>query len=254
MDNKMKAVLVLVVILFVGLVNAQNLTDAKGKKQGPWSKIYPGTKVYQYKGQFKDDKPVGTFTYYYITSKVKAVVKHEPNSNRSVAYFYHENGVVMSYGIYRDMKKDSVWMNYGPSGKLSNAETYKNDLLNGKRTVYYVTDDPSDKILKIMEVSNYQDGKLNGELIQFFENGTLREKGSYVLGKKNGVWEKYHSNGAKMIQERFKNGLKHGWCYAYSESGKEAGKVFYYNGEMLQGKALDKKLAELKQQGIDPNH
>ena len=56
-----------------------------------------------------------------------------------------------------------------------------------------------------------------------------------------------------MIQERYKNGIKHGYCYAYSEAGKEVGKVYYFNGEMLQGKALDKKLAELKQKGIDPN-
>ncbi|MEN9441031.1 MAG: hypothetical protein RLZ33_1108 [Bacteroidota bacterium] len=249
----MKTILFLIASFVSIVVTAQNVTDAKGKKQGAWSKIYPGSNVYQYKGQFKDDKPVGTFTYYYISSKVKAVIKHDANSIRSVGYFYHENGVVMSQGIYKNLKKDSIWLNYGPSGKLSTSETYKNDLLNGKRTVYYVSDDPNDKSRKVMEVSNYLDGLLNGESIQYFENGTIREKGSYIQGKKNGVWEKYHASGVKMVQERFKEGVRHGWCYAYSEAGKEIGKVYYFNGQQLEGKALEKKLAELKQKGIDPN-
>jgi antitoxin component YwqK of YwqJK toxin-antitoxin module len=104
-----------------------------------------------------------------------------------------------------------------------------------------------------MEVSNYLDGLLNGESIQYFENGTIREKGAYIQGKKNGVCEKYHASGVKMVQERFKEGVRHGWCYAYSEAGKEIGKVYYFNGQQLEGKALEKKLAELKQKGIDPN-
>lgn len=244
----------LLCILFVStFVAAQNVTDAKGKKQGAWSKVYPGSKVYQYKGQFKDDKPIGTFTYYYPNAKVKAIVKHDAGTNRAVAFFYHDNGVVMSQGIYRDLKKDSIWLNFGPSGKLSTAETFKNDLLNGKRTVYYVSDDPNDKSQKVMEVSNYTDGLLHGESIQYFDNGTLREKGTYVKGKKEGVWERYHASGVKMVQERYKNGQKHGWCYAYSEAGKELGKVYYYNGQHLEGKALEQKLAELKRKGIDPN-
>jgi len=125
----MKRVIVLLLTFYSASLFAQNVTDAKGKKQGIWSKTYPGTKVYQYKGQFKDDKPVGTFTYFYPTTKVKAIIKHDAGSNRSVAYFYHENTKLMSAGIYRDMKKDSVWLNFGPSGKLSSSETFKNDWL-----------------------------------------------------------------------------------------------------------------------------
>ena len=41
-----------------------NKTDANGKKQGDWKKYYENGFV-RYQGQFKDDKPVGTFNYYY---------------------------------------------------------------------------------------------------------------------------------------------------------------------------------------------
>jgi hypothetical protein len=48
--------------LFFGFVSMAQLnqTDAKGRKQGEWAKTYPKSRVYQYKGQFKDDKPIGT--------------------------------------------------------------------------------------------------------------------------------------------------------------------------------------------------
>ena len=47
------------------LSSAQNITDAKGQKQGVWTKTYPNSSGIQYKGQFKNNKTVGTFTYFY---------------------------------------------------------------------------------------------------------------------------------------------------------------------------------------------
>ncbi len=245
------------VVLFLccvsGAIAAQNVVDSKGKKQGAWSKTYPGTKVYQYKGQFKDDKPVGTFTYFYPNTKVKAIIKHSETSNRSEAFFYHDNGKLMSYGIYRDMKKDSLWLNFGPSGRISNSENYKSDLLDGKKTIYYVPEDPTDKTQVVSTVMNYKQGKLDGEYIEYFNNGTIKAKGSYVNDKKDGIWVRYHVTGKKMVEERYRNGLKYGWSYAFNEGGKEIGKQFFWEGKAYSGKALDIKLAELKRKGIDPN-
>ena len=74
----MKLLMALILVFTSGLSIAQlNQTDSKGRKQGEWAKTYPKSRVYQYKGQFKDDKPIGTFTYYYESGKVKAVIKHD---------------------------------------------------------------------------------------------------------------------------------------------------------------------------------
>lgn len=249
----MKFLILLISIVLTNSVFGQNVTDSKGKKQGAWSKIYPGTKVYEYKGQFKDDKPVGTFTYYYKSSKVKAVIKHDAGTNRSEALFYHENGALMSHGIYRDLKKDSVWLNFGPSGRISNSETYKNGVLNGKNVIYYVSEEASDNSKRVSAVNYYLDGKLNGESIQYFENGSVKEKGTYTLDKKTGIWERYHANGKKMMLERYKNGIRHGWSFAYDESGKEIAKVYFYNGKKLEGKELQARMNYFKEKGINPN-
>ena len=94
---------------FIGLVSiAQvNQVDSQGRKQGKWEKVHPGTRVFIYRGEFKDDKPVGKFVYYYKSSKTKAVINHNAlKKGRSVAYFYHEStGKAISIGIYNNLKK-----------------------------------------------------------------------------------------------------------------------------------------------------
>ncbi|MGJ8661293.1 MAG: hypothetical protein ACSHXL_04590, partial [Bacteroidota bacterium] len=47
-----------------------NVTDKQGRKQGNWQKAYPKSSALEYKGTFKDNKPVGVFTYYYPSNKV----------------------------------------------------------------------------------------------------------------------------------------------------------------------------------------
>lgn len=241
-------------ILFVFGINAQhNQIDAKGRKQGEWYKTYPNSLVYQYKGQFKDDKPIGTFTYFYPNKNVKAVIKHDDKSSRSLAYFYHENGQIMSYGIFHNMKKDSVWLNFGPSGRISNTETYKMDILDGKKTVYFVPEDPNDKSQRVMSVMYYKDGKAHGEYKEFFDVGIPKVTGTYDNNKKVGEWITYHPNGKVMNFERYKNGVRHGWCNVNDMNGKEISKSYYYYGRKLEGDQLKEKMRQMKELGINPN-
>jgi len=245
----MKNLLFFLLIAVQGI--SQNVIDANGKKQGQWSKLYPGTKVYQYKGQFKDDKPVGTFMYYYQSSKLKAIVKHIEGSNRSEAQFYHDNGVIMSRGIYLDLKKDSVWSNFGPTGRLSNKETYKADVLHGKKTIFFVSEDPNDKSQIVSSISNYKEGLLEGEFVEYFDGGSMKEKGNYLNGKKSGFWMKYSITGSIMIEECFKEGLRNGWTKSFDESGKEVGKQYYLQGRVIKGKELEVRLNQIKKQASE---
>ena len=57
------ALILSALVLMPCVLDAQNKTDEKGRKQGKWSKAYPNGQV-RYSGEFKDDKEVGTFSYY----------------------------------------------------------------------------------------------------------------------------------------------------------------------------------------------
>lgn len=246
--------LLLMISLTAGAIaQPVNQKDAKGRKQGTWQKTYPKMTTLEYKGQFKDDKPVGTFTYFYQSGKVKAVVKHDEKTGRSAANMYHENGVLMARGIYKNQLKDSVWEYYGPSGRLSKRETYKNDKLNGKTTIYYVPENPEDKRQLPAKETNYVNDVVEGEVIEYFESGTIKSKVTYVKGAKEGILIINHPNGTKMILERYKKGERHGWCATYDETGKETGKKYFYYGKELQGKELERKMEQMKKLGVNPN-
>jgi antitoxin component YwqK of YwqJK toxin-antitoxin module len=228
-----------------------NQTDAKGRKQGVWEKIYPGTRVYMYKGEFKDDKPNGTFVYFYKSGKSKAVIEHSATP-RSEGYFYHETGGVMSYGIYTNFKKDSIWVNWDNIGRLSSRESYKNDSLHGMKVIYYLAPE-GDKSQRPMTILNYNNGQLHGEFKEYFDSGKLKNSGTYENNKKVGVWETYHVDGGKMSLERYQNGVRHGWCIGYDKNGKEEGRKYFYRGHLLEGKQLKQKMSEMKRLGISPN-
>ena len=248
------SLLALIISFFCFSIFAQlNQVDAKGKKQGEWGKLYDGTKVFLYKGQFVNDKPVGKFTYYYPSSKVKAVIKHDPNSNRSVAYYYHDNGALMSYGIFRNQLKDSVWLNFGPSQRISNTETFKNGKLEGKKVIYYVPELASDKSQIPSTISYYKNDMLDGDYTEYFDGKNVKVKGVYSLGKKEGVWTHYSTSGKPMMILRYQKGVMHGWAFGYDDAGKEIGKKYYYHGRHLEGKILEEKMRQMKELGINPN-
>jgi antitoxin component YwqK of YwqJK toxin-antitoxin module len=243
-------------MIFVGSilnVNAQNITDKQGRKQGAWQKTYPKSKALEYKGTFKDNKPVGVFTYFYPSTKVKAVIRHSETTNQSEAFFYHDNGELMTYGIYQNLKKDSVWLNFGPTGRISYKESYKNDILDGLKTIYFISEDINNKSSKISSMLNYKNGQLDGEFRELFDFGGKKIVGQYKEDEKVGIWEEFHPNGQKQALTRYKNGVRHGWCFAYNEAGKEVNKVYYFNGKRTEGKDLEFLFKQMKAKGVNPN-
>lgn len=250
---KISATLFIAFFVFFATAQSINKTDAQGKKQGPWEKKYPNSKVAQYKGQFKDDKPIGTFTYYFPTNTVKAIIVHNEKTGRSVAKMFHENGTIEATGIYKNQLKDSVWDYYGPSGRQSIKETYVNGLLNGIQTIYYVPEDPTSKLRNIAKTTPYLNGKLNGDVVEYFQNGVVKSKATYVNGVKTGSAVVNHPNGGPMMKERYKNGVQHGWQTTHDYNGKEIGKKYFLNGEVLAGARLTKHLQLCKEKGINPN-
>lgn len=231
-----------------------NQVDSKGRKQGEWVKYYESSNVPKYKGEFKNDKPIGKFVYYYPSSKIKSIVIHDEDSPRSEAYFYHENKELLAFGIYMNLKKDSVWTHYGPSGRISFKETYKNDVLHGKRITYYVPELLQDRRVEVMREANYENGRLNGPVVEYFPGGTKKLEGTYKDGRFDGIAKRYHPNGKLMILERWKNRRKHGWWVSYDASGKETGRTYYYQGEKIEGEKLKNMMEKFEAEGINPNN
>ncbi|MFM7005642.1 MAG: toxin-antitoxin system YwqK family antitoxin [Flavobacteriales bacterium] len=244
----------IVIFCYYNAVTAQvNQTDAKGLKQGPWQKNYPGTTVPQYKGSFLNDKPVGKFTYYFESGEKKAEMQHGLPGGFTAVLLYFENGQVLADGFYKGEKKDSLWYNYAPTGELISAENYKLDQLHGKCVYYYKEGQYLEQKLQIHKKVNYTNGKLDGTYQEYFYNGKLKLQGVYQLGEKKGLWTEYYNTGNVMAKVHYQRDLLHGWMQYYDKAGNLQSKVMYRDGYALDEKETKAFLERCKVQNLDPN-
>lgn len=214
---------ILILLMFAVPVFSQsvdgeiNFTDSQGRKQGLWKKTFPDSQVLRYEGSFKDDKPTGTFKYYYPGGEIRVILVHKGNG-RSSATVLFPDGVKMAAGVYMEEKKDSTWTYYNQFGEKIAVENYivgklygsslkfhsngqllqekyfENDLENGIFREYF------DNGIKSREAT-YINGSLEGEAAFYHPNGEVRFAGLYYKDAKNGIWKTY-DEGGKLIDER----------------------------------------------------
>ena len=225
-------------------ISQVNQKDSQGRKQGVWKKPYANNTVFEYVGQFKDDKPVGTFNYFYQSGNLKVALEFKSDGKTSYAKMYHESGFLMSSGKYINKIKDSTWIHFDDRGFVSFQESYKNGVLDGEKIVYY---EPEGNTYPVAEYSNYKNGVLHGEYKKYHPNKKLAAEGNYVDGNKDGVFKHYHQNGKIALLERYKYAVKHGYQIAYDLKGIQEGYKLFWEGKELKGEALKLKEAELKE-------
>lgn len=207
-------------------------TDAAGRKQGYWKKKGDNGKLL-YEGEFKDDKPVGKFKYYYPNDSIKAILHFRNGGASALAYLFHMNGKRMAVGKYIGKEtKDSTWIYYDEKGVMISKDEYKAGKKHGTCYVYLPDG-------KLSEVRNYKDDQLNGEFKDYFDGTNLRCKGTYLEGKMEGRVAYYYPNGVEVAAGFYRNGLKVGpWIYR-TESGKVREKELYRNGVLASPKETE---------------
>jgi antitoxin component YwqK of YwqJK toxin-antitoxin module len=209
-----------------------NITDAKGFKQGFWKKT-DDLGVLKYEGTFKDNKPMGSFIYYFQDGAIKAKSNYSQNGNLSRTTLFYETGTIKAVGNYLNEKKDSVWNFYDEKGRLTANENYADNVRKGLSITYY----PSGKIF---EESTWENNLKSGLSTQYFENGKKKEQGNIVDGHYEGQVVRYHSSGEKAAVGNYVHGAQAGSWFYYDENGiptfseiisrGEPTNLKYYNG------------------------
>jgi antitoxin component YwqK of YwqJK toxin-antitoxin module len=206
-----------------------NQKDAKGLKQGPWERTWAESKQLRYKGQFKDDKPVGTFTYYSTTGKLESIVSHYPTGGAAHGTHYHPNGKVLAEGRYVGEQKDSTWNYFDTEGNLRSTEHWVKGKRNGEQLMFFKDGTPAEKC-------NYANDQRQGLCQEFHPNGKVKNTSNYVNGLPDGVQTFYYESGKKEIEGRNENGQHEGaWLY-YHEDGSVQIQLLYHHGEFVRDK------------------
>lgn len=127
-----------------------------------------------------------------------------------------------------DFAKQGTYISYYESGKKFEEANYKNNVLDGQRTMFYENGKP-----QIIE--NYKDGEFEGLYQSFYENGQLQLEGKYVNNAMNGEWKGYYKDGQLKEIVQFKDNEENGPFVEYHKNGKIKTEGQYLNGDNENG-------------------
>lgn len=113
--------------------------------------------------------------------------------------------------------------------KQSIEATYKNDTLIGKRKIWYETQWREEDKPKLLE--NYENGKLQGKVTEYYQSGTVKRETTYQNGQIVGEQITFYEKSGKIrASVPYQNNQKHGLATQFYEDGtKKAENNFIAN-------------------------
>ncbi|MBK8340012.1 MAG: hypothetical protein IPK99_08460 [Flavobacteriales bacterium] len=221
--------LILLLLAAASSVAQVNQNDAQGRKQGLWRKNWAESEQVRYNGTFKDDKPVGRFTYYSTEGLVESIVDHYADGSGAHGRHFHPNGKVMAEGRYVGQAKDSTWVYLDANGLRRSQEQWKNGRKQGEELSFF--DDGT-----ISERITFVNGLQEGLHEQFFPGGQVKYRGSYVRGEGEGVMTWYQPDGKKEVEGHMVSGQRDGIWYYFNTDGSVQIQMVYEQGNFIKDK------------------
>lgn len=104
--------------------------------------------------------------------------------------------------------------------KTKKIEIYwKDGLMDGTKTTFY-------KKSKVKQIMNFEKGKRQGEYVNYYENGKVKERGFYKDDFLVGTMESFYPNGRTRFVYNYNNGYQRGWNILYFENGQKEQEAF----------------------------
>lgn len=219
----------------------------EGKKEGPYKKYYDhGTLAEE--GNFVNNQLEGEYKEYYYNGKLSQfAIYHEGELDSMVTYYF--TGEKMGETPYKNGKKQGVSVAYNRQGKVWNRIEYNKGYY--KKIIYYdastgneiISQDLTDKNqntvmiyddlgIKTEEAICNREGKYNGLVKTFYENGQLKKEQMFVDGNSEGLSTTYHMNGKKSKEYLYAKDQLNGPFSEWHPNGSIAYEGNYIDGEL----------------------
>jgi antitoxin component YwqK of YwqJK toxin-antitoxin module len=205
---------------------AANERDEQGRRQGPWSGHFPSGRT-RYKGQFKDDQPIGVFRYFNNDGSLRVELQHQYSGDTVNAIYYHSNRRVLSEGFFLNRKRQGTWTFFTEMGVKVAENYYHQDAEHGKWKTFFPNG-------SLAEIVTWENGSKHGPWIQYFEDGNYRLKASYKDNMLHGDFTVYYQNNQKVLQAHYYQSLPDNTWRYYSSSGELEKEVYYSKGRMIK--------------------
>lgn len=216
-----------------------NVTDANGRKQGRWIRVYPNGRLY-YSGSFKNGRPVGHFTFFRENGRVLSEVEHDAENNLAKATLYREDGTPSHQGQYRTLQVDGEWTQrktgeweaLDSKGRTRVKEHYSDDQLDGVQLTYH----PNGQLL---EEGTFKAGKKVGQWTAYDREGHIRSQEMWREGERHGTSTTMADGGVKLSSGQYENGLPVGSWTTYNPDGKERARITYEGGRPVMEEPIN---------------
>lgn len=112
-------------------------------------------------------------------------------------------------------KKIGQFTGYYSTGKVMEISHFKDGKLDGIRTLYYESG-------QIMVKENYKDGLYEGPYTSYLEDGSLETEGIFKDNARNGLWKLYYKDPKNVLKQEvtFKDNIINGPSKEYYPNGK----------------------------------
>jgi len=271
----MKTALITLTLAFIILsTSAQNLTLAELQTLCKLSNWESGSQTLQRKGwEYHDSKRGDSWQYSIITFAHSKDDYYEDRASAWFTFYTYDNRVDKihytppSQTVYRnivnalsangykridnEINDDNITVTYSsPSFMLViktettkhayNSTTFETNRIYLTRKGGIYDEDNGEKIEYwysggVKERYTLKDGKKNGKYQSYYSDGTLECVCNYVAGKMTGTFTLYHENGNVKYTGTMLNGKKNGLIIEYDDDGSKISEANYTNG-VLNGK------------------
>jgi antitoxin component YwqK of YwqJK toxin-antitoxin module len=242
---KLKALILLLFILPLFAFAQRdtiNKMDKNGLKQGKWiKKDNSGNKIYE--GFFKNDVPLGKFTYFYPTGKVKSKTLFYSTPGQAYTAFYNTFGNKISEGKVNGEAKDSTWILYRSNDSVQAIENYNKGKKQGVFKRYHANG-------QLFEELTYKNDLREGLHKKYFPNGSKESEINITADKENGKAVFYYLDGQKCDEGAYKNGFRDGLWYHYSNTGVWEWQIRFVNGSAVEKKPINTVLEDYYASGL----
>ncbi len=184
----------------------------------------------------KNVKEISEFMDIY-KSKWSEIIQNKKmlwQGNQSDITYKYIDGYVEGIGKIQNEKRVGVWEFYNNNGRLTaNGNFNVSGNRDGKWTWF-------NQFEKISETAGYVDGKLNGKVLRYYENGKLEIDSNYKDDNLDGEYRYYNNKGALTQKKYYENSKLNGLYMSYFEVGQKLPefKIQYENGQ-VKDKALE---------------
>lgn len=145
--------------------------------------------------------PNGYNKFYYGNGKISSEGTMRDGKPDGYWKTYSEYGKIKSEGNRKNFELDSIWKFYNEQGKLAFAFTYKNGKKTGSKKIY------DTKEGFVITSENYESDLKQGNTINYYKNGNIKQTIPFVNGKEEGAGFEYAPDSTIITLTKYKMGF-----------------------------------------------